>query len=183
MEEIWKDIKGYEGLYMISSYGNVKSLNYKGTGREGILTPFIDNREGKGYLRVTLCKNGKKKRFQVHRLVAEAFIPNPHNLPEVNHKSEIKSQNNVENLEWCDAQYNMNYGTARERTVEKTTNGKLSRQVFQYDLDNNLINVFPSGKEVQRKLGYLQGNISSCCLGRLKTYKGFIWRYKEESVA
>lgn len=200
MEEIWKDIKDFEGLYQISNLGRVKSLNYNRTGKEKILS-LLDN--GSGYFKVCLCSNGKVKQLYVHRLVAEAFIPNPNNLPEVNHKSEIKSQNNVENLEWCTAKYNMNYGTARERTVEKCKgkkrseeirnklseshkgkyNTKCSKPVLQINKSTNeIIKEFPSTKEVQRQFGFSQSCISACCNGKRKTHKGFIWRYKESAA-
>lgn len=182
MKEEWRDIKDYEGLYRISNLGRVKSLNYKGTGREGILKLFKNKY---GYLYVCLSKNGVHKYFRVHRLVAQAFIPNPNNLPQVNHKDENCINNCVDNLEWCTQEYNNNYGTHNEkirRTKYKKYNGNTSKKVFQYDLKNNLINIFPSGKEVQRQLGFDQSTISACCLGKRKSYKGFIWRYKE-SVA
>ena len=115
MEEIWKDIEGYEGLYEVSSYGRVRSLgqfvnhNYGGYAyRKGrLLKPGLGSR---GYLSVTLSKNGIQKQYTVHRLVAQAFIENPDNLPQVNHKDEDRTNNNVTNLEWCDAKYNVNYG-------------------------------------------------------------------------
>lgn len=200
MEEIWKNIKDYPN-YMVSNLGRVKSLNYNGTGREGILKPLNNNN---GYLKVCLSKNGKMKRYYVHRLVAEAFIPNPNNYPQVNHKDENKQNNCVWNLEFCNCSYNMNYGTARERTVEKCKgkkrseetrkklseshkgkyNTKCSKPVLQINKNTNeIIKEFPSIKEVQRQLGYSQGNISECCNGKRKTHKGFTWRYKEESAA
>lgn len=191
MKEIWKDIEEYPN-YMVSNFGRVKSLNYNGTGREGIMKP---HKNKYGYLYICLFKNGVKKHFRVHRLVAKAFIPNPYNLSEVNHKDENCINNFVyinedgtvnlgkSNLEWCTSEYNHNYGTHNERIGRANYNKNTSKQVFQYDLENNLINVFPSGKEVQRQLGFDQSAISACCLGKRKTCKGFIWRYKEESVA
>lgn len=110
MEEIWKDIKGYEGLYQISNLGRVKCLpkiirnrKYK----EIIKSPSL---AGKGYYRLILCNNGKNKAFYIHRLVAQAFIPNPNNLPQVNHKDENILNNCVDNLEWCNNKQNINYG-------------------------------------------------------------------------
>lgn len=172
--EIWKDIEEYPN-YMISNLGRVKSLNYNHTRREKILKP---HKNKNGYLYICLSKNGVHKSLSVHRLVAKAFIPNPHNLPEVNHKDENCINNCVFNLEWCTSEYNHNYGTHNERIGRANYNKNTSKQVFQYDLENNLINVFPSGKEVQRQLGFDQSCISACCLGKLKTYKGFIWRHK-----
>lgn len=108
MEEIWKDIKGFEGLYQVSNKGNVKNRFNK----------LISQENCKGYLRVHLHKNSKYSHFLVHRLVAEAFIDNSSNLPQVNHKDEDKTNNCVENLEWCDAKYNVNYGTSNYRRSE-----------------------------------------------------------------
>lgn len=174
MKEIWKDIVDYEGLYQISNLGRVKSLNYRHTGREKMLKLSVNN---KGYIIVKLWKNRKFKSFRLHRLVAQAFIPNPNNLPFINHKSEIKTQNNVENLEWCDAKYNINYGTRKERVAEKTTNGKCSKPVLQIDqLTDTIIAEFPSTREVQRQLGLT--HISECCKGNRKTCGGFKWKYK-----
>lgn len=170
MEEIWRDIEGFEGLYQVSSYGRIKSLNYNKTKQERILKNFLNK---KGYLQVNLHKDGKIKKFSVHRLVATAFLENPNNLPQVNHKDENKSNNCVSNLEWCDCQYNINYGTRTEKTVEKC-----SKQVYQYSLNGNLIKVWESSKECGRN-GFNQGAISSCCNEKIKTHKGFIWSYKD----
>lgn len=118
-KEIWKDIKGYKGYYQVSNLGRVKSLDRYSIDRRGgkhflkgiILTPYLC----KGYLRICLHVNGKQKQLAVHRLVAEAFIPNPNNYPQINHKDENKTNNTVDNLEWCTAKYNNNYGTRLER--------------------------------------------------------------------
>lgn len=124
MVEEWKPIKDYEGLYEISSNGRVKSLNYNKTGREQILKP-IKNRFG--YLQIILNQNGKKKHFSVHRLVAQAFISNIENKPCINHKDEDKTNNKVENLEWCTVSYNNNYGT-RNKQVSKALKGRKHSQ-------------------------------------------------------
>lgn len=182
IKEYWKPVVGYEGLYMVSNWGRVKSLDRWVKSRNGsvrfykgrILKPITGSN---GYLFVNLCKDGKVKVFTVHRLVAEAFLPNPHNYPCVNHKDENKQNNNVSNLEWCTAQYNNTYGTRNERAAEKTTNGKLSKTVLQYTLDGELIREWPSTMECERN-GYQNTGISQCCLGKQKTHKGFIWRYK-----
>lgn len=163
MEE-WKDIKGYEGLYQISNEGRVKNI------KRDTLRVFNDN--GYGYYMVLLSKNGKKKPFYVHRLVAEAFIQNPNNLPQVNHKNENKHLNIVENLEWCDSKYNMNYGTARERTSEKQR-----KIVYQYTKNNELVAVYHGVNECA-KYGFEPSSISSCCNGKRKTHKGYKWSYK-----
>ena len=116
IEEIWKPIEGYEGLYEVSNTGRVRSLDkYDSMNRflrGRILRLFTD---GLGYLRAQLYSNSKRKSFLVHRLVAQAFIPNPDNLPQVNHRDENPSNDNVDNLEWCDGKYNVNYGTRIDR--------------------------------------------------------------------
>lgn len=118
--EIWKDIPGYEGFYQASNDGKVRSLNYNHTREKKIMKQSTDKL---GYKRVMLCKNGKRKTFQVHRLVAIIFIPNPKNLPCVNHKDENPSNNHINNLEWCSYSYNNNYGTRNER-ASKAIKGK-----------------------------------------------------------
>lgn len=176
--EIWKPIKGFEELYHVSNYGRVKSLNYNHTKQEKIRRPFKDK---DGYLKVVLYKDKKTYTFQIHRLVAQAFIDNPLNLPCVNHINEVKADNRSENLEYCDNAYNNNYGTRNERIAKSNTNNpNTSKVVLQYSLDGNLINEFPSTKEVQRQLGFGRTTIGKCCLGKYKTAYGFKWLYKED---
>lgn len=134
-EEIWKPVVGYEGLYEVSSYGRVRSLDrYDRMNRfcEGRILKLCANRLG--YLKAGLCSNDKKKQYLVHRLVAEAFIPNPNNLPIINHKDENPSNNNVDNLEWCTAKYNSNYGTRNDRIratrLRNGTSTGLSREEY-----------------------------------------------------
>lgn len=166
MEEIWKDKKDYEGHYQVSNCGRVKSIKF---GKERILKPVTDRH---GYLIVGLWKNNKQKTYKVHRLVAEAFLPNPANLTEVNHKDEDKTNNNVENLEFCDRTYNANYGTAIARMTKKK-----SKTVLQYDLEGNFIREWKSTAECGRN-GFNQRHVASCCQGKLKKHKDSIWRYK-----
>ena len=182
--ELWKDIKGFEGLYQVSTLGRVRSLDKyidakiknvdKVLKRGKILKPYY----GKdGYLRVHLCKNGKRTRFLVHRLVAEAFISNPDNLPCVNHKDEDKTNNYPCNLEWCTYKYNTNYGTRNKRASIKLINREdLSKKVYQYDLKGNLINVWASTMDCDRN-GFCYSGVSSCCLGNIKIYKKYVWSY------
>lgn len=122
--EEWRDIEGYEGLYQVSNKGNVKSLNYRRSGKEKKLRPEKLN----GYLLVCLSKDKKHKGFLVHRLVAKYFLENPDNLPVVNHKDENKENNSSENLEWCTQRYNVNYGTGIQRRSESQKGLKRSEE-------------------------------------------------------
>ena len=157
--EIWKDIKGFEGLYMISNLGNIKSLY-----TNKILKP---KRDKDGYLHINLYKDKKQYTLKAHRLVAQAFIPNVNNYKEINHIDENKANNIVDNLEWCSHTYNNNYGNKKH---------SISKRVNQYDLNGNLIATYNSTLEARRKLKI--NNISACCLGKLKTSGGYIWRYQ-----
>ena len=183
MEEVWKDIEGYEGLYQVSNLGNVKSLvDSNGVAREKILKPIIASN---WYLKVDLCKNKTKKRFLVHRLVAKAFIENTNNYPCVNHKDESRINNVVENLEWCTYKYNSNYGNRNERASKSiskanTNNPKLSKSVGAYK-DGKLVMTFPSTREARRN-GYNHGSVAACCRNCYlregnNIYKGYIWKY------
>ena len=180
--EFWKDIPGYEGLYEVNNEGKVKRLErviIRSNGRlqvieEKILTPKVDK---DGYLFVGLRKDGVRRHLKVHRLVALTFIPNPESLPQVNHKDEDKANNKVENLEWCTAEYNINYGTRNLRMANVE-----SKQVFQYSLDDELINVWDSVSECDRN-GYTSSAISSCCNNKYLSqnnniYKGCKWSYQ-----
>ena len=160
-EEYWKPVVGYEGHYQVSNFGRVKSIKF---GKEIILKQKIKG----GYYHVGLSKNGIVKTYLVHRLVAEAFIPNPNNLPQINHKDECKTNNIVSNLEWCDRKYNINYGTRTE---------KYSKKVYQYTLDGKFVKEWKSTAECGRN-GYNHRNVAACCRGELKKYKDFIWKYK-----
>lgn len=132
-KEIWKDIPGYEGSYQVSNYGRVKRLEHITPNNirlpEKISTQFKNQN---GYMMVILSKNGEGKQFVVHRLVAQAFLPNPNNLPFVNHKDESRIHNNVENLEWCTAKYNSNYGTIKDRKSKNMTKAWAKRKEDGY---------------------------------------------------
>lgn len=168
MKEVFKDIKDYEGIYQISNFGRIKSLhNYR---KNNILKPKIK----KGYYQIGLRKNNKRKWYSVHRLVAQTFLPNENNLPQVNHKDENKLNNNVNNLEWCSASYNNCYGTRIKRVQEKT-----SKKVLQYDLKGNFIKEYNSLREATEKNNIKSiSNISLCCNGKYKQAGGYIWKYK-----
>ena len=171
MEEIWKDIEGYEGLYQVSNMGRVRSLRKNIILRQGIT---------RGYERVVLSTNNIQKGYYIHRLVATAFISNPDNLYQVNHKDENKTNNRVDNLEWCTREYNYNYGTRGKRISLKNTNGKKSKITLQYDINGNLIKEWKSTMDVQRNLGFNQSSISKCCRGKYACAYGYIWKYKNE---
>lgn len=166
METIWKDIEGYEGLYQINNCGVIKSTPRKGT-RGGIIVQTPDKN---GYLCVGLNKNNKMKTYKVHRLVANAFISNPRGLPEVNHKDEIKTNNHVDNLEWCDHKYNSQYGTRGEKIGRA-----LSKPVYSVDNDGT-IEHFQSITEASKITGLYVQNICaalkgvSACSGNRKWY-------------
>lgn len=167
--EEWLPIKGYEDLYQVSNWGRVKSLNYNHTRQEQILKPSTTK---KGYQRIHFSKDGKQRMFLVHRLVANAFIPNPNNLPQVNHIDENPSNNHISNLEWCDCKYNCNYGS----WIEKHSKAN-SKQITQLTLDGEFIKNWSSIIDVERKLGYHQSNISACCRDKLKTSYGYKWQF------
>lgn len=178
--EFWKDIEGYEGYYQISTYGRVKSLRYG----SNMYCRFMKERvlsasDSHGYLKVSLFLEAKEQQYLIHRLVAEAFLPKWHpSFNQVNHKSEIKTDNTVQNLEWCDSKYNCNYGTASKRTAEKNTNGKKAKRVARYTLEGALIDIFPSLNEVQRQLGLPTSNICNAIhnKGQNSAY-GYLWKY------
>lgn len=175
MKEEWKDIKDYEGLYQVSNWGRVKSLITDKNRRKRILK---QHNRGNGYLFVVLTNNEhQSKNISVHRLVAETFLPNPENLPEVNHIDENKENNRVDNLEWCDHTYNINYGNRTKKASESKLNGKKSKSVLQFSLTGDFIREWPSTMECGRN-GFNQGAVAACCRGKLLQYKGFYWMYK-----
>jgi len=185
--ENWKDIQGYEGIYQISDKGNVKSLPREwvwGNGavrRRGelILKPGLNSA---GYLSINMVTNGTSKNVVVHRLVAKAFIPNPEVKAEVNHINGDKTDNRVENLEWCSREENQQhaYDTnlhKRTRAVCAENCRKLfSKPVMQLTKDGKELNVFPSENEAERLTGINQANINACIHGKAKSAGGFIWK-------
>jgi hypothetical protein len=182
MIEIWRDIKDYEGLYQVSNLGRVKSLkrtriNKGGSTsivKETILTPLKTDR---GYLQVRLYKDGKNKLLRIARLVAEAFIPNPDNLPTVDHINRIRTDNRVENLRWATMDLQVK-NRDTEGIIEKMINKpSLSKSVKQYTLDGQLVAEYPSIAEASRQTGTSHSKIVLVCQGKRKTAGGYIWQY------
>lgn len=192
MEE-WRDIAGYEGIYQVSSMGNVRSLDRMGGNNHFYKGCVLKKRLKKaGYLQVQLCKNSEHKFFAIHRLVAIAFIPNPNNKPTVNHLDEDKTNNNVYNLEWATHRENTNYGTRTERMKKskdykaigrKTSSTLINRgygkKILQYDLFGNLIKEYRTINEAVKETGYCKSGIIGVCKHKkyAKTYKGYKWEY------
>ena len=183
-KEIWKDIEGFEGMYQVSNMNRVKSLertvrNGRGyrTVPERILKP---EKNRYGYLQVNLWKDGKMKMYLVHRLVASAFLENPMGYTEINHKDEDKTNNVVSNLEWCSRSYNNTYNDRAKKAGKKVAE-KLSKPVIAIDKRTGLILEFVSSREAEREIGINQGNIVSCCKGKLNSCGGFYWMYKNNN--
>lgn len=183
--EEWTDIKGYEGVYQVSNLGRIKRFsffkNIRSNGKQYVEEHILKGRKRKDrYIVVGLCVNSVCKIHLVHRLVANAFIPNPQNFPHINHKDENKSNNKVCNLEWCNQKYNSNYGTSAQRISAKLTNGKRSKNVEQYDKDGTFIQSFPSASEAARVLNIPVSSIVRCCNNspQYSIVAGYQWKYK-----
>lgn len=182
--EVWRDIPGWE-RYAVSNHGRIASLGatYLCQGRVCRRAPQIikprSNGVEPGYLHVVLSDGkGHRKAFVVHRLVAMAFIPNPDNLPFINHKDENPKNNRVENLEWCTQQYNCNYGTHNARMAKTLRETAYQRkQIAQLSLEGRLIAIYESIQEGADTLGISRMSISLCCQGKNKTGHGFKWMY------
>ena len=175
MEEIWKQICGYEGRYEVSNLGRIKSFAQSKKGK--LVSGSLSK---KGYVMVKLYdNNGVHKTCPVHRLVAIAFIPNPNNLPQVNHKDENKENNCVENLEWCTNDYNIHYGTKIARGAEKLRCcPSTSKKIFSID-SNGIKHFYDSIGEAQRQTGLFHANIVRALKGRRPRCGGLVWRYAE----
>lgn len=173
MTEIWKDIAGYEGLYQVSNLGRIRNNSF-------VLKPSTQL----GYNYVGLWKDNKCKRFRVHRLVAQAFIPNPLNLPQINHKDEDKTNNCIDNLEWCTQKYNNSYGTKTKKqlqTYKEHNTSNAEKEVVMLSLGGEIVNVYKSLSEASRQTGLSLGNLSEVCNKKPHrlTLGGYKWEFKE----
>ena len=195
MTEQWRtavyDSEVYEGLYKVSNWGRILSLNYRNTGKPGLMNPVeIEN----GYLTVGFWKNGEYKMCYVHRLVGETFLDNPENKPCINHKIEGDKGKKINmvifnedgtidkertTIEWVTPKENNDYGTRNERISKTMTNGKLSKRVIQLSLSGDFIKEWPSTQECGRN-GFRHSNVAACCNGKLPHYKGFLWMYYDD---
>lgn len=178
MEEIWKDIPNYEGLYQASNLGRIKSIgkivngsnqfgvNFKYLKKDKILKPIINNHN---YLQVSLYKNNKKAEIRVHQLIAQTFLPNFNNYKIINHKDGNKHNNHVDNLEFCTQSHNVleSYRLGLQTPIVKKVN--------QYDLNGKFIKMWSSINSARKY--YNNSHISDCCKGNRKTAGGYIWRY------
>ena len=167
MEEIfeWRDVPEYEGLYKVSEYGDVMSLNYNRTGEKRLLKQSKDRY---GYMFVKLCKNGIQKAYKVHRLVATSFCEGADYFQEVNHMDEDKTNNHYTNLEWCTNDYNINYGSRNKKSSESH-----KKKVRCVELDM----IFDSVTEASRYVNISRPNLSNCLCGRCNLCAGFHWEY------
>ena len=167
MDVLWKSIPGYEGIYEVSNTGLIR-------GRNGERKTLINSH---GYEYIKLCKKGDSKKFQVHRLVAMAFIPNPDNLPEVNHKDENPLNNCVDNLEWCTRIYNNNYGTRNYRAGVAISKANRMK-VYRFDKNGNYLDSFDCAETAEKYIGKkIRTAIGRCARGERKSAGGFIWKY------
>lgn len=190
MEKVWKEVPGYEGKYEVSNEGNVRSLNYRGTGQPKILKPITC---GKGYLMVGLCKNGSMRWAKVHRLVALLFVPNPDNKPQVNHLDGVKTNNLASNLEWATGGENLAHayrkGLKRAdpewgRTLgsEYGSAGRRAkmRPIVATNLQTGEETRYESAAEVERALNVYHSDVARVCAGKRKFAKGYTFRYDKE---
>jgi len=181
MGEIWIPVAGYEGVYEVSNYGRIRSVNHFTQTKCGSakMSPgrILSQNRASDYCTVTLCKDGIRNTRAVHRIVATAFIDNPNGLPCVNHKDENKRNNASSNLEWCDRSYNVNYGTALERAKPKMAYAK-KKPVAQY-LHGELIATYKSLNDASSISGVDAGHIGHCCNGKRKTAGGYQWAFIE----
>ena len=184
--EIWNVIPGYDGVYQVSSYGRIKSLQRIDCGGRKRKEKILSQSTVRRYRVVGLNHNHVNKQYKVHRLVALAFLPNKENLPCINHKDENPLNNFVENLEWCTVEYNNKYGTAPERrskSQSKTMKGRMphpeqQKSVLQIDaITNNIIRIYKSLSEAARENNLSEGKISMVCNGKRNSHGGYKWKF------
>ena len=184
-DEKWLPIKGYEQSYMVSSYGRIKTIDRTLEFSDGRVRKYKGkviriHRINQNYYVASLSQNQRRLMKDVHRLVAEAFIPNPNGFKEVNHKDENSLNNQVDNLEWCTRKYNLNYGSRNKRSSESRMNNPItSKPIIQMKPDGTVIRTFPSIREAARYLGDVKKdcNILRVCQGKFKTSNGYKWSY------
>lgn len=180
MDEIWKPIKGFEYKYEVSNFGRVKTISHTVNFKDGrsyhvknkMLNPIMTNR---GYKVVAFSDGKKKRQYFVHRLVAEAFIPNPNNYPIINHKDENRSNNIVSNLEWCTYKYNTNYGNCKKKISESEI-----IPVNAYLMNGDYVGQFNSLTDAANKLNVFVQNISKCCKKKIKYTRGYVFRFTSD---
>lgn len=189
MKEIWKDIDGFENIYQVSNLGRVCSKTRRQGNRYYLGKILKPSDNGHGYLHITLANRGKRYQRYLHRLVAQAFLPNPYNYPEINHKDENTKNNQVNNLEWCTAKYNSNYknhglhvSQGSKNSIQKhiacIQNGmKTAKPVIQLTLDGQIVKYWASMGQAAKQGKFRRRNIRRCCEGEFKQYKGYKWQY------
>ena len=173
MEE-WKDVPGYDGKYQVSSLGNVRSTNWRGTGQTKNL--FL-KKHNQGYLQVELAKDGRRKTFTVHRLVAICFVDGYIEGLVVNHKNENRMDNRAEYLEWCSQSYNTAYTACHLYRDGKRKAFKCRAPILQLDMNMNVIRKWNSPIEIKHTLGFNDWSIKQCCLGKRKQSYGYLWQF------
>lgn len=184
MEEIWKDVIGYEGIYIVSTLGRIICLHWNNGDTHRYLKPFDNG----GYQRVVLIKDGVRKKFLLHRLVAEAFIPNPFDKPFINHIDGNKANNSVSNLEWVTPKENVSHAILNnlrplvcKPTGLKGHDSPCSKKVLQFSLDGSLVCEWGCAKDAA---DYIKGRVASIqrvCRHERKTYRGYVWEYANAS--
>ena len=189
-EEVWKDIKGYENLYQVSNLGRVKSLGRRVVGKNGYGYYFHERIKkaslmNHGYMIVDLCKNGENKKKYIHRLIAEYFIPNPENKPQINHKNGIRHDNRIENLEWCTPYENNKHMKEVLKTAyifppKYGKDNPKSRKILQFTKGGKFIRSYETLTEAEICTGAHHPNISKVALGKRISAGGFVWKYEED---
>jgi len=179
MEEIWKSINGFEGKYEVSNCGRVKSLDRTTVDSNGNIRNYngkllkLKPNKVRGYTAVRLYKDGKANHIEVHRLVGLHFIPNPDNLPVINHKNTIRHDNHVDNLEWCSYIDNIKHKGSFRKGREK-----MKKKVFQYSLDGNFLRTWNSATDIENSDNdFKRSGVCHVCNFTKASYKGYIWRY------